>query len=212
MFKPIRKTTGLIIVIFTLVQHLGCVDLNLKQPPLKIQRYSLEYPPPATASTGPLDVLLRIERFRSSPLYQNTQMLFSDQPYRRTAYSYHKWYAAPSDLVGYHLVRDLKQSGLFKGVLGAEHQGRATHRLEGNVEEFVERKTTDGHFALLEISILLTNPQQKDVSRQILLQKTYRTTHPCTQPSPEALAAAMSRAMSAASAQIATDVYNTLNK
>jgi len=184
--------------------------LNLKQPPNKIEYYTLEYDPPVAANRQALPYVLRVLQFSVSPIYNSNRIIYRDRSYKRQAYFYHKWRANPGRLVSYFLSRDLKESGRFKAVLPGDSRVAPAFVVEGTVDEFLEVAGNDNGQAFLAVSIVLLDENQTDISQKVLFQKTYRTRQPCEQTHPRALAAAMSLAMSKISLSIVDDLFNNL--
>lgn len=186
----------------------GCADLN--KPSNKVSLYTLEYEVAAVNDLKPLPVVLRVERFSASPLYQTEKMVYREKPFKKESYSFYQWRAKPEDLVSYFLTRDLQQSGLFKAVLPAASALPATHLVLGNVEEFLEADQTPAWQAVLAVTIVLRAQKDPDVIKSILMQKTYTTTETCKFNNPQAVAEAMSRAMARVSQQMIRDIHQAL--
>ena len=184
--------------------------LNLRQPPNKIEYYSLEYDPPAARRDPVLPHVIRVHPFSISPIYNSNRIIYQDKSYERQAYSYYKWRTNPAQLVTYYLSRDLTASGRFKAVLPSDSRVAPVYRVEGTVDEFLEVAGNERWQAVLAVSIVLMDENQADISRRVLFQKTYRTSKPCERKHPRALAAAMSQAMSQISARIIDDLAHHL--
>ncbi|MBW1743271.1 MAG: membrane integrity-associated transporter subunit PqiC [Deltaproteobacteria bacterium] len=186
--------------------------LSLKQPRTKVDFYTLEYDPPPLEKTEPLPVIIRLQRFGVAPTYNTNRLIYRDDSFEREAYLYHKWRANPGDLVSYFIGRDLRQSGLFKGVLAYDSQSPASFMLEGFVDEFLEWDEGNVWHAVLTISITLMVDNEPDISKRILFQKTYHAKEPSSKKHPQELAAAMSQAMSKISREVTMDIYNHLKE
>jgi len=184
--------------------------LNLKQPHNKIEYYTLEYDPPVAGNRQVLPVVIGVRQFSISPIYNNNRIIYRDKSYERQAYSYYKWRANPAQFVTYYLSRDLRESGIFKGVLPGDSRVAPAYVVEGTVDEFLEVAGNENWQAVLAVSIVLMDENQTDISQKVLFQKTYRTGKPCAQKHPRALAAAMSLAMSEVSLSIIDDLFNNL--
>jgi len=184
--------------------------LNLKEPRTKVDFYTLEYDPPPLGELAPLPVVIRLQRFGVAPTYNTNRLIYRDESFERDAYLYHKWRANPGDLVSYFLGRDLRQSGLFNGVLADDSQSPASFMGEGFVDEFLEWDERDVWHAVLTINITLMVENEPDISKRILFQKTYHAKEPSTRKHPHQLAEAMSQAMSRISREVTMDIYRHL--
>ncbi len=184
---------------------------SLKQPSSKIEYYTLEYElPQVSGDAKKLPLVVKLERFSVAPEYNSARMIYRTSPYKRDAYNYHQWRAGAGDLVSYFLSRDMRQSGKFTGVLSPDSRSPYSYMLEGSVDEFYESDADDTWKAVLSVSITLMAQDEPDITKRIILQKTYKATKECKRKNPKALAEAMSRAMATVSVSIIEDVYSHL--
>lgn len=186
----------------------GCV--NLRKPRHQIEFYTLEYDAPQLQGLDPLPLVIRLERFGVAPAYNTNRIIYRDTSFGRNAYTYHKWRANPGDLTSYFLSRDLKQSGLFKGVFSYDSRAGASYVMEGLVDEFFEWDAPDAWHAVLSMSITLLKENEPDVAKKVVFQETYRAKEPCSRKNPQALAEAMSTALSKISGRITRDIHDVL--
>ncbi len=184
----------------------------LRNPPEKIAYYALEYDPPTVVAFQTLPQVIRVDRFRVSPLYNSQKMIYREGPFERDAYVYHKWWANPGDMIADYLARDLRASELFSGVFLGERTATAGHILEGFVDAFYELDGPDIWYGVVALNITLLDATEPDITRRILLQKKYSTREICEEKTPVALAQAMSSAMYRISAAIITDIYHVLQQ
>jgi ABC-type uncharacterized transport system auxiliary subunit len=185
----------------SLVSLTGCAGSRPSTP--DIRQYALFYEPPAL-SLPRLEAILAVAPFSASPEYDGTRIVYQERDFTLGEYAYHRWRAAPSQLATNHLLRDLRAGGLFSGVVPADSMVRPTHLLEGNVDEFLERKGKDGVSAVLEMTVCLSEAKRNGT---VILQKSYRAAVPAGAKNPRALAEAMSSAMAEVSRRIGEDVH-----
>ena len=183
----------------------GCA--NLKQPPPKIDYYTFEYEPAKITAGDLLPVALIVNRFLAAPEYNTDRLVYRDRSFRRETYPNCRWRAYPGDLVSYFLVRDLRQSGLFRAVFPQEGDFAPRYSVEGAVDEFLENDRSQGWEAVLSLTVTLLKEPEPDVSRRILFQRSYSLREPCAQRTPDSLAEAMSKAMAKLSERIILDIY-----
>lgn len=180
-------------------------------PARYVEKYLLEYPPPTVAGLPALGEVIRVERFSAVQALNSPAMAYRPGPFSRDTYLYHRWRVHPADMVTDFLLRDLRESGLFRAVLSSRDGAEARFVLEGGVEDFQE--TGDGFGqAALTLYITLLDTAREEITRQVLFQKTYRTIEPLESQTPAALARAMSRAMEKLSERIIRDVYHEVRK
>ncbi len=202
------KLAMIMAIILAIVSGCG----KLRPGDRNISYYSLEYAPPISGQTERLPVAIRIERFRISPMYDSSKIIYREKAFKLDSYVYHKWWANPADLTAYFLSRDFQHSGYFKAVFSPANSVHSTHILDGFVEEFFEEDDTESWKAVLSLNIYLLQEDQPDVTKRILMQKKYTMTEPCTEKTPHALAKAMSVAMSKISEQMIRDVCDVLKR
>ena len=197
-----------------LLLSLGCLLLAACAAPRKepdtVRYYTLEYPPPEASAAAPDGCTLRVERFQAAPAFATNRIIYRENAFERQAYTYHRWRAAPAELVAFFLARDMRHSKVCEAVYGYDSHFSASHAVEGSVEEFLEIDARDRWEAHLSVSVTLLRENEPDVSRRVLFQKSYSESQACTQKTPSALAEAMSAAMSRASRAILSDIRNRL--
>lgn len=179
-------------------------------PPPMIRKWTLEYPPPHLQGAKPLPVVIRVERFSAAVALRGQDMIYRPASHQRQSYPYQQWWAAPSDLVGDLLLRDLQASRLFAGVLAYDQRGRPRYRLEGGVQEFLEVDRPQGWRARLWVNLALVDTADPHMPGRVLLQKDYRLEEPIADKGAAGLAAAMSRAAQRFSRQALADIYQAL--
>lgn len=183
---------------------------GLKQPRQKVDYYTLEYEPPETTDLAPIPYILSIEDFSVAPTYNSNRIIYREGAYKRDAYIYHRWKDNPGAICRYLLGRDLRESGIFKAVLDRGSSSSSHLILEGSVDEFCEWDMEDNCKAVLAISITLRSEEEPDISKSIIIQRSYSAEQACKQRNPAALAEAMSQAMADISKRIIEDIYISL--
>lgn len=194
-------------VFFLLFLLAGC-----GKPPTLVQRYILEYPSPVVSGAAKIGEVIKVELFSVAQVYNSPAMLYQPHPFKSDAYNYHRWRVNPGNMVTDYLLRDLRNSGLFKAALPYGSSGKSRFLLEGGVEEFQETDKPDGWQAALTLNITLLDLSRQELPQRVIFQKNYRTVEPLTEQTPKGLAQGMSRAMARLSAQIIGDVYQAAAK
>ncbi len=196
---------GVILPVFLIV---GCVGTKTSKEVIKY--YTLEYDPPKATVQSRLPAVIRVPRFQVDPLYNSHRMIYTDQAFQRNAYNYHYWRANPGDLIAALMARDLRQSSIVSAVSVYDGSIQASHAIEGVVEEFYEKDTKTGWYAVLSVNITLIKVKAVDISQRILFQKRYHVQKKSLKKNPQALAQAMSRAMAEISALVIKDIRQAL--
>jgi ABC-type uncharacterized transport system auxiliary subunit len=203
-----RVFTLLLAAILLLVPLAACV--NFQRPARHVEHYTLEYPPPEFGG-GTLEAAsLKIERFSESAAFNTTAMIYRPEPFRLDAYQYHRWRVHPADLVGDHLLRDLRKSGLFRAVYSHLDPEEGRFILEGGVEEFLEIEDQGRRQAVLALNVALLDSSAKGVPERVLFQKRYRFLEPLEEKTPRGLAKGLSQAARRFSEALIRDVHDAV--
>lgn len=210
--RLLRYLTGTIAACFLAA---GCLNFSqLRQPPLEIQYYTLEYAPPMVeTAAGEKASVVKIKSFTAAPLYDTVSIIYRKKAFQTGEYVYHKWHLRPAEALAQMLTRDMRNSGKFLAVFGpgsAAHT--AAYNLEGEVETFLEDDIDKKWRAVLALRITLCDATEPDMDKQIVFQKKYGADRQCRRNNPAALAEAMSAAMKDVSAQIIADVYQAIDR
>ena len=209
---PLRRlkllSLGIVLSFVFSLSLSSCVSLSKPSP--TIVQYTLHYDPPSNTKGKTLAVVLKVERFYVAPEFNTYQMVYGEGAFKRNVYHYHQWRSNPGDLVTYALIRDLRNSGSFAAVLPRESPIPPTHILEGMVDQFYEKDGSMTCDAVLSMSITLLVQGEPDITKRILLQKSYQETEPCDRRNLDALAKAMSHAMRRVSGKIIKDLRTHL--
>jgi ABC-type uncharacterized transport system auxiliary subunit len=196
------------LLLFCWIMAVGCLDL--KQPAVEIDYYTLEYTPPVIAERPTLPVVLQVLPLGCATLYQSTQMMYRPAPYKREAFVYHRWRTGPGQIVTAGLARDFQHSALFEAVVPTGSHAPATHRLEGTVEEFYARSENDSWLAILTLSITVTAVSDEHVRRPVVLQQQFSMSQTCPAKTPQGMSQGLSTAMQKLSAEIIVTVHDAL--
>jgi ABC-type uncharacterized transport system auxiliary subunit len=182
----------------------GCAPIS--PPYVETNHYILEYPPPAFPDLAPLPVVLHVDRFTVSPVYDTDRIIYRDQAHTRNAYAYHRWRTRPDSLIRDSFLRDLRHSALFQAVL-ADAIGRgADFLLAGTVEEILEWNREEEWLAVLTISVNLV-AREPNGPQGIIFQQTFSARQPAARKDPQAVVEAMSQAMAELSGEIIRAVH-----
>jgi len=175
----------------------------------RVNQYTLEYSPPEFKEQTAIDELLRVERFSVSQTYNTSAMIYKEGPHLRNVDPYNRWRTKPGEMTTENLVRDLRNSGLFRGVISYSDTGNVRYLLEGQVDEFLELSEQNG-MALLSLNVTLVDLKKSSAADRMIFQRDYKVAEPCTEKTPAGLAQAMSRAMREISRQILVDLQKEL--
>ena len=177
------------------------------KPPMLVNQFILEYPAPVVGGKTKLPAALKVDLFSVAQAFNANAMVYQPQPFQSQVYNYSRWRANPGHLVTDFLIRDLRESGLFKAVFGPDSSGKYRFKLEGGVAEFQELDASDGWKASLALTVTLLDTQHEELPQRVVFQKNYRALSPLPEKTPQGLAQGMSRAMEQVSAQIINDTW-----
>jgi len=177
------------------------------KPPMLVNQYILEYPAPAVGGKAKLPAAIKVELFSVAQTFNTNAMIYQPRPFQSQSYNYSRWRANPGYLATDYLIRDFRESGLFKAVFGPDSSAEHRFRLEGGVAEFQEVDAADGWKASLALTVTLLDTTRQELPQRVVFQKNYRIQEPLPEKTPQGLAQGMSRAMEQISARIINDTY-----
>jgi len=178
----------------------------------KTTYYVLEYPPPITKSLDTLDVAINVSRFNIAALYNSLPIVYRANAFERNTYTYHLWRKPPADMVRDLLIRDLRSSAAFRLVLRSETDAQSRFRLEGDIEEFYELDQEETWSAVFTVVMTLLDEEARDVTRLVLLQKSYAEQQVCAYKGPKAVVQAMSQAVQAFSSAFIPELHAAVKR
>jgi cholesterol transport system auxiliary component len=178
----------------------GCLNLNKSYP--EKRSYVLDVGTPQEATTSNSAMVLKIDKFRVSPLFAGRAMVYRTADLQYESDFYNEWFVTPRSLVTQQLHNWLTQSGTFQVVILGTNHIEPTHVLEGTVTEFY------GDFrgsprAILGIELHLLDGQNE---RQVLLRRTYHQDVPLTDRSSDALARGLTEALRTVLVAVTKDI------
>jgi len=182
------------------------------KPPALVHKYVLDYASPILPAQSPVPETLKVDLFAVAQAINTSDMVYRPSPYQSQAYQYHRWRVNPGFLVTDYLLRDFRQSGLFKAIFSYDSSARSRFVLEGGVEEFQEVDQGDSWQAVLAVNLTLLDTTKEEITQKIVFQKNYRTEEQITDKTPRGLADALSRAMQRVSGEIIADVHRAARK
>ncbi len=206
------RRIGTVTLLILVITMQGC--LTLKQPSKKIDYYTLEYetlPLDLGVIETPLSAIIRLERFAIAPIYNTDHIVFRDRNFKRTTYRYHRWRKNPADLVTFFLRRDLRNSGRLRAVSCYNSSMPYTHRVEGEIDEFLEWDSDNNWNVVLSMNIVLLDARETEISKKVIFQKQFSTTKKCEAKHPKFVAKAMSFAMADISKEICLTIIRSLS-
>jgi ABC-type uncharacterized transport system auxiliary subunit len=195
-------------LVFCLLLLAGC--LNLQRPARYVEQYTLEYSPPEISGLAFIEASLTLDRFQEARAFNTSAMIYRPEPFKLDAYQYHRWRVHPADLVGDHLLRDLRKSALFQAVFSHLDLQEGGFLLEGGVEEFLEIEEQGQRQAVLAVNVTLLDSSARNLPDRVLFQKQYRFQEPLEEKSPRGLAKGLSQAMRKFSEALIRDVHEAI--
>ena len=186
----------------------GC-SLGAK-PSYLVNQYTLEYPSPFQKELASINKLVKVEQFSVAQTFNTSAMIYREGPNLRNVDPYNRWRIKPGEMATEYLVRDLRNSGLFRAVISYDHSGETRYLLEGQVDEFLDASEKDGRKAVLSLHVTFLDLKMRETAEKVIFQRDYKVVEPYTEKTPAALAQGMSRAMEKISRQIILDLQNAV--
>jgi len=194
---------------FLLTVLISSCSLGAK-PSYLVNQYTLEYPPPILKDLASFSELVRVEQFSVAQTFNTSAMIYKEGPNLRNVDPYNRWRTKPGEMAAEYLVRDLRNSGLFRAVISYNESEETRYLLEGQVDEFLEVNEKDGRKAVLSLNVTFLDLKKRDTAEKVIFQRDYKVVEPYAEKTPAALAQGMSRAMEKISRQIILDLQNAV--
>ena len=176
----------------------------------QVNQYTLEYPSPILKEPTSINELIRVERFSVAQTYNTAAMIYKEGPNLRKVDPNNRWRTKPGEMATENLVRVLRNSFLFRGVISYSDSGVSRYLLEGQVDEFLEVSEKEGSKAVLSINVTFLDLKTREIAEKMIFQRDYRVAEPFAGKTPAGLAQGMSRAMGEISRQILSDLQKVL--
>jgi cholesterol transport system auxiliary component len=178
----------------------GCLNLNKSYP--EKRSFVLDVGTPQQETPSNSAIVLKINKFRVSPLFAGRAMVYRVADLQYESDFYDEWFIAPGALVTQQFQNWLSRSAGFQFVLSGTNHIEPTHLLEGTVTEFY------GDFrgsprAVLGIELQLLDGLNE---RQLLLRRTYHQDVPLTDRSSDALARGLTEALRTVLVAVTKDI------
>ena len=206
--KESRRWPNLVFPFLSIVLISSC-SLGGK-PSYLVNQYTLEYPSPILKELPSINELVKVEQFSVAQTFNTSAMIYKEGPNLRNVDPYNRWRTKPGEMATEYLVRDLRNSGLFRAVISYDHSEETRYLLEGQVDEFLEASEKDGRKAVLGLHVTFLDLKMRDTAEKVIFQRDYKVVEPYPEKTPAALAQGMSRAMEKISRQIILDLQDAV--
>lgn len=203
---PLRSVVIIAVLILFSVQ--GCIGRGKPAP--MIEHYTFEYPSPTFANLSRLEQTIKVERFSVAKAFNTVSMVYRPEAFKLDTYASNRWMVNPGDMTSDYLLRDLRNSGLFRAAFSYRDYEDARFMLEGGLEEFLEIDEGKTRSAVMTLSVNLLDMSRTGTPGRLIFQKKYRSVEPITDADPAGLARAMSNGMAKVSSQVIKDVYDAV--
>ena len=206
--KDNRLWPNLTLLLLSMVLMTSC-SFGAK-PSYKVNQYTLEYPSPFSKELTSISELVKVEQFSVAQTFNTSAMIYKEGPNLRNVDPYNRWRIKPGEMAAEYLVRDLRNSGLFRAVISYDESEETRYLLEGEVDEFLEASEKDGRKAVLSLNVTFLDLTKRVTAEKVIFQRDYKVVEPYTEKTPAALAQGMSRAMEKISRQIILDLQDVV--
>jgi cholesterol transport system auxiliary component len=197
---PSSPTATLVCLSLVITTASGCVDLKKSYPEKRSFVLDVGVPPQHTPSNS--SIVLRINKFRISPLFAGRAMVYRVADLQYETDFYDEWFVAPATLVTQQVQQWLSRSSGFQMVMLGTNHVEPTHLVEGTVTEFY------GDFRAAPLAVFGLELYVLDAlrDRPPFLRRTYRQEVRLKDRSSEALAIGLSEALTTILAEVARDL------
>ena len=173
----------------TLPMVLGCLNLDKSYPEKRSFVLDVGTPPQGSPSAGA--IVLKINKFRVSPLFAGRAMVYRIADLQYESDFYDEWFVTPGLLITQQFQTWLSQSSGFQLVLLGTNHVEPTHLLEGTVTEFYG-DFRDAPRAVLGLELHVLDAGS---ARQTAFRRIYHQEMSLPDRSPDALARGLTEAL-----------------
>ena len=178
----------------------GCLDLKKSYPEKRSFVLDVGTPQQEARSMGAM--VLKINKFRVSPLFAGRAMVYRVADLQYESDFYDEWFVAPGTLVTQEVQHWLSRSAGFQLVIAGTNHVEPTHLLEGTVTEFYGDFRADPR-AVLGLELQLLDALHE---RQPFFRRTYHQNVPLGDRSSDALARGLTEALQVVLVDLARDI------
>ncbi|MFI5247816.1 MAG: hypothetical protein ACHQWV_04600 [Nitrospirales bacterium] len=169
----------------------ACLNLNKSYPAKR--SFVLDVSSESRESTSEATMVLKISKFRVSPLFVGRAMVYRIGELEYENDFYDEWFVSPGALLTQQFHDWLSKTGRFRFVLVGTNHIEPTHLLEGSVAEFYgDYRLAASPKAIFGIELLLLDGLKE---RQAIFRRTYHEEVPLADRSPDALAGGLTQAV-----------------
>jgi ABC-type uncharacterized transport system auxiliary subunit len=193
------------IMIALLLIIIGCAGSG--KPQYEVESYLLNYSAPSWDKPDKLNTSVKFNRFSIAAAYNSANMIFRKDSYSLDSFNYSRWAVNPADMIADSLLRDIRESGLFRAIFSRYEGDEERFLISGGIEEFYLRMDKSNKTAVISIAISLKDTWEKETGKSMMFQKKYVREEPLQESSPRGYCQAASQAMRVISQQITNDIY-----
>ncbi len=186
----------------------GCAGSG--KPQYEVEKYLLSYASPSWDKFDKLNISIKFNRFSIAAAYNSDNMIFRDNTYSFDYFNYSRWAVNPADMIADGLVRDMRDSGLFRAVFSRYETQDGQFIISGSIDEFYLREDRSNKTALISIIISLQDTRERETGKRMMFQKKYTREERLLESSPRGYCQAASEAMRVISEQITKDIYTDI--
>lgn len=186
----------------------GCAGSG--KPQYEVEKYLLSYSSPSWDKFDKLNISVKFNRFSIAAAYNSDNMIFRDNTYSFDYFNYSRWAVNPADMIADSLVRDMRDSGLFRAVFSHYETQDGQFIISGSIDEFYLREDRSNKTALISIIISLQDTRERETGKRMMFQKKYTREERLQESSPRGYCQAASEAMRVISEQITKDIYTDI--
>lgn len=169
----------------------ACFNLNKSYPDKR--SFVLDIAPEQREPAPAAAMVLKISKFRVSPLFVGRPMVYRIGELQYENDFYDEWFIPPGSLLTQQFHEWLSKTGRFQFVLAGANHIEPTHLLEGSVTEFYgDYRVPGSPKAVFGIELHLLDGLSE---RQVFFRRSYRKEVPLADRSPDALAGGLTQAV-----------------
>jgi cholesterol transport system auxiliary component len=191
MNDPLRRIVIAVFLLAAWPLAASCVSVSKSYP--EKRHFALDVAPPNNHATSTSGVILKIGRFRISPLYQGRELVYRTGELQYEPDFYDEWFILPAGMVTQQFENWLAATGLFQHVVPATSRTEPTYILEGAIVAlYGDYRSSTAPKAVLVIELFLIDGV---TDSDIRFKRTYREEITLADRSPETLTGGYNEAL-----------------
>lgn len=194
---PIKALQKITFILLVMLLSSCSVLKPIKTHPMAV--YTLNRVSHMKMHKQPTRLTLLVSEPTASAGYESDRMMYRKKRYRLSAFAYHRWTAAPADMLLPLLAQSLRNTNYFRAVVTAPFSGITALRLDTHLLKFEQEFLQ----SVSQVRMVLQATLVNTTTNKVIASKRFSATVTAQHPTPEAGVIAANSAVSNILQQVA---------